>query len=103
MSTSGFSFEPSRPQILFQRSAMAIGFDEFKCAFWFPCYPGLPLTAKGCSADSSLALFLVAATVTLLRLIVFRFMRQKNLWWDDFFAFLSLLCLATFVPGEYLQ
>lgn len=51
--------------------------------------------------DSSLALFLVAAAVTLVRLIVFRFVRQRQWWWDDFFALLGLLCLATFVPGEY--
>jgi len=70
-------FLPSSP------SAMAIGLDEFKY--------------------SSLALFLVAASVTLVRLIVFRFMRQRQWWWDDFFAFLGLLCLATFVPGAFLM
>ena len=54
-------------------------------------------------ADSSLALFLVASIVTLVRLIVFRFVRQRRWWWDDFFALLGLLCLATFVPGKYLR
>ncbi|KAF9648662.1 hypothetical protein BDM02DRAFT_3115143 [Thelephora ganbajun] len=62
---------------------MAIGLDEFKY--------------------SSLALFLVAATVTMVRLILFRFMRQRQWWWDDFFAFLGLLCLTTFVPGAFLM
>ena len=56
---------------------------------------------RRCLTDSSLALFLVAAIVTLVRLIVFRFVRQRQWWWDDFFALLGLLCLATFVPGEY--
>lgn len=59
-----------------------------------------PLTAKRCSTDASLALFLFAASVTLVRLIVFRYMRQRQWWWDDFFALLGLLCLATFVPGK---
>ena len=37
----------------------------------------------------------------MVRLIVFRYARKRQWWWDDFFAFLGLLCLATFVPGEY--
>ena len=41
--------------------------------------------------------------MTLVRLIVFRFVRQRQWWWDDFFAFLGLLCLATFVPGKRLH
>lgn len=83
---------------------MPISLDEFKCASQFLSRPGSSfLRPKRCSADSSLALFLVAAIVTLVRLIVFRFVRQRRWWWDDLFAFLGLLCLATFVPGEYLQ
>jgi len=34
---------------------------------------------------------------------VFRFVRKRQWWWDDFFAFLGLLCLATFVPGAFLM
>lgn len=45
----------------------------------------------------------MAAIVTLVRLIVFRFVRQRQWWWDDFFAFLGLLCLATFVPSAFLM
>lgn len=62
---------------------MAIGLSEFKY--------------------SSLALFLVAAIVTLVRLVVFRFVRQKQWWWDDFFALLGLICLAVFVPAAFLM
>ena len=41
--------------------------------------------------------------MTLVRLIVFRYARKRQWWWDDFFAFLGILCLATFVPGKYLH
>lgn len=52
---------------------------------------------------SSLALFFVAAGVTLVRLIAFRYFRQRRWWWDDFFALLGLLCLAAFVPSAFLM
>lgn len=63
----------------------------------------LPLTLEAGFLVASLALFLVAAIPTLIRLIVFRFVRQRQWWWDDLFAFLGLLCLAVFVPGEHLH
>ena len=82
---------------------MAIGLNEFKCASRFLSQPDPPFDDEWGSVDSSLALFFVAASVTLVRLLVFRFVRQRQWWWDDFFAFLGLLCLATFVPGKHLQ
>lgn len=82
-------------------SAMAIGLSEFKCTFRFLSRLDVAHRRRHCPADSSLALFLVAAIVTLVRLIVFRFVRQRQWWWDDFFALLGLVCLAVFVPGEW--
>lgn len=79
---------------------MALGLNEFKCAYWF--LSQLAFRLRRCFSDSSLALFLFAMIVTSVRLIVFRFVRQRQWWWDDFFAFLGILCLATFVPGEYI-
>ena len=59
------------------------------------------LTPEADSTVASLALFLFAAIPTFVRLVAFRFVRQRHWWWDDLFAFLGLLCLAAFVPGKH--
>ena len=61
----------------------------------------MPWWAHLCgTADISLGLLIVTGVIAITRIAIRLYKRM--LWWDDYFAAISLACFTAFVPGELI-